>query len=318
MTLRTSGYSNFLMIEGIMLRGTLHFAQVILKGISQIMLLGNGITGMLFLAGIFYNSWTMGAGAITGVFTGTLTTMLFRRDAADFDDGLYGYNGALVGLAIVYFFGFNLLSMAALTVGAHVATLMAHGMIRRKWPPYTAPFIASTWIVMAVLLAFRMLPLQSAPPLPTTNFEIIPAVSKGIGQVMFQENTVSGVMFLAGILVASRMAALYALVGAALGVAIALACSFPIGMLNAGLFGFNAVLCGIAFSGGARVRIILAAASAVISTFMVYGVIRVGIISLTSPFMISTWLMLLIASFAQRRKDAKKGWAIPYGRKSAM
>ena len=277
------------------------FAQAILKGISQVMLLGNEITGMLFLAGIFYNSWTMGIGAIAGVFTGTLTAKLFRHDAADFNEGLYGYNGALVGLAVVCFFGFSPLSLAAASVGSHLSTLIAHGMLRRKWPPYTSPFIASTWIVMAVLLAFGILPFQSAPLPPATNLEILPTVGKGIGQVMFQENTVSGIVFLTGILVASRMAALYAFAGALLGAAIALACSFPLSMLNAGLFGFNAVLCGIAFSGGAWGRMILAAAAVVVSTFMVYGMIRAGLISLTSPFVVSTWFMLLIASFAQRR-----------------
>ena len=66
-----------------------------------------------------------------------------------------------------------------------------------------------------------------------------------------------------------------------------------------GLFGFNGVLCGIAFSNKKWSSLILAIASIVISIFLIYGMMNLGIITLTSPFVLSTWLVLLLAKEIQ-------------------
>ena len=65
-------------------------------------------------------------------------------------------------------------------------------------------------------------------------------------------------------------------------------------MITAGLFGFNGVLCGIAFSNKKWSSLILATASIVISIFLIYGMTNLGIITLTSPFVLSAWLVLLL------------------------
>src|SRR3989339_2227389 len=137
-----------------------HFAEIIFRGISQIFLLNNVITGILFLAGAFYNSWLIGMGAVIGLLAGTFTALLFKYRRDDINQGLYGYNGALVGLATVYFFGFNVSAIIALFFGAIVSSIIMHFMTKRKLPPFTAPFIISTWIVMAIILTLHIIPLQ--------------------------------------------------------------------------------------------------------------------------------------------------------------
>ena len=281
-----------------------NFAEIIFRGISQIFLLNNVITGILFLAGAFYNSWLIGTGAVIGVLTGTFTALLFKYKRDDINHGLYGYNGALVGLATVYFFGFNIPSVIALFFGAILSSIIMHFMIKRKLPPFTAPFIISTWIVMAIILTCKIIPLQSAQLPNAGNLEIIPALSRGIGQVMFQENIFAGIILFIGILVCSRISALYALLGTGIGVIVAFMCSFPLSMTNVGLFGFNGVLCGIAFSNKKWSSLILATASIVISIFLIYGMTNLGIITLTSPFVLSTWLVLLLE---KRFRDKSKG-----------
>ena len=271
-----------------------NFAEIIFRGISQIFLLNNVITGILFLAGAFYNSWPIGIGAIIGVLTGTFTALLLKYKRDDINQGLYGYNGALVGLATTYFFGFNMPSVIALFFGAILSSIIMYFMIKRKLPPFTAPFIISTWIVMAIILTLHIIPLQTAQLPNASNLEIIPALSKGIGQVMFQENIFTGIILFIGILVCSRISALYALLGTALGVIVAFACSFSLSMINVGLFGFNGVLCGIAFSNKKWSSLILATTSIVISIFLIYGMMNLGIITLTSPFVLSAWLVLLL------------------------
>src|SRR3990170_6805520 len=105
-----------------------HFAEIVFRGISQIFLLNNVITGILFLAGAFYNSWIIGIGAIIGVLTGTFTALLLKYNRDDINQGLYGYNGALVGLATIYFFGFNVSAIIALFFGAVLSSIIMNFM----------------------------------------------------------------------------------------------------------------------------------------------------------------------------------------------
>lgn len=278
-----------------------NFAEIIFRGISQIFLLNNVITGILFLAGAFYNSLLIGIGAVIGVVAGTFTALLLKYKRDDINQGLYGYNGALVGLATVYFFGFNVPAIIALFFGAVLSSIIMHFMIKWKLPPFTAPFIISTWIVMAIILTLHIMPLQSAQLPNASNLEIIPALSRGIGQVMFQENIFTGIILFIGILVCSRISALYALLGTGIGVVVAFMCSFPLSMITAGLFGFNGVLCGIALSGKKWHHVVLAIASIVVSVFIMFGMSRLGIITLTAPFVISTWLILLLSNTMRYR-----------------
>lgn len=278
-----------------------NFAEIIFRGISQIFLLNNVITGILFLAGAFYNSWLIGIGAIIGVLAGTFAALILKYNRSDINNGLYGYNGALVGLATVYFFGFSMPSIIALFFGAILSSIIMHFMTKRKLPPFTAPFIISTWIVMAIVLTLKIIPLKAAQLPTASNLEIIPALSRGIGQVMFQENIITGIILFVGILVSSRISAVYALLGTGIGVVVACVCSFPLSMITAGLFGFNGVLCGIALSGKKWHHVILAIASIVVSVFIMFGMSRLGIITLTSPFVISTWLILLLSNTMRYR-----------------
>ena len=278
-----------------------NFAEIFFRGISQIFLLNNVITGILFLAGAFYNSWLIGIGAIIGVLAGTFAALILKYNRSDINQGLYGYNGALVGLATVYFFGFSMPSVIALFFGAVLSSIIMHFMIKRKLPPFTAPFIISTWIVMAIVLTLKIMPLKAAQLPNASNLEIIPTLSRGIGQVMFQENIFTGIILFIGILVCSRISALYALLGTGIGVIVACVCSFPLSMITAGLFGFNGVLCGIALSGKKWHHGILAIASIVVSVFVMFGMSRLCIITLTAPFVISAWLVLLVSNALRYR-----------------
>jgi len=275
-----------------------NFAGILLRGISQVFLLNNVITGILFLAGAFYNSWRMGAGAVIGVLTGTFIALLLKYNRDDINQGLYGYNSTLVCLAIFYFFGFTVPSGIAAFLGS-VLSVFITNVMRRKWklPTFTTPFIVSAWVVMAALLTFHIAPLQTSPLPNADALEIIPALSSGVGQVMFLEDIISGIILFVGILVSSRICALYAFLGTAIGVIVAFACSFSIGIINMGLFGFNGVLCGIALSGKKWHHGILAIASIVGSVFIMFGMSRLGIITLTAPFVMSTWLVLSVSKW---------------------
>src|SRR5262245_15128918 len=69
---------------------------------------------------------------------------------------------------------------------------------------------------------------------------------RGIGQVFFQENALTGALFALGIAVSSPLMAIGAVVGAAIGTATAWVLKFDKSETHAGIYGFNATLVGIA------------------------------------------------------------------------
>src|SRR5262249_25059676 len=72
------------------------------------------------------------------------------------------------------------------------------------------------------------------------------AVFRGIGQVFFQENALTGGLFALGIALSSPLMAIGAVVGSALGTATAWALKFDKSDVFAGIYGFNSTLVGIA------------------------------------------------------------------------
>src|SRR5512136_1219578 len=84
------------------------FIDVNLRGSGQVMFQNNPLTGLLFLAGIFWGSYTagmpqVGIGALLALVVATLTAMAINVDNKSLRIGLYGFNGILVGAALPTF-----------------------------------------------------------------------------------------------------------------------------------------------------------------------------------------------------------------------
>jgi urea transporter len=73
---------------------------------------------------------------------------------------------------------------------------------------------------------------------------------------------------------------------------IALAFSFPLNLIDIGIFGFNGVLCGIAFSGRKPGSFVPALISIALSVFITYSMLNFSLITLTAPFVFSSWIVL--------------------------
>lgn len=259
------------------------------------MLQNNALTGLLFLAGIFYNSWLMGLGAVMGTIVSTFFAKSLKYPKEDIEDGLYGFNGTLVGIAILFFFGINIFTVLAIIVGAALSTIIMQAMEKRV-PAFTAPFVVSTWVVMLGITIFNLTPLLSSPLPQNSSLDLFSTVSMGVGQVMFQGNVVTGILFLLAILVSSRVAFAYALFGSLLGGLSALLLTLPLNAINVGLFGYNAVLCGIALGTKKWNGFILATFATILSVLLNYWLGRVGVITLTAPFVMATWMALFLKS----------------------
>jgi urea transporter len=117
---------------------------------------------------------------------------------------------------------------------------------------------------------------------------------------MFEDNLLTGVIFLIAILVNSRISALFAVLGSAVGLLTALALGGDGFTAYHGLFGFNAVLCAIAIGGlffvltwKSAVYALLAAAFSVVAFAGIAVLLApIGMPALTAPFVLTTWLFL--------------------------
>lgn len=259
-----------------------------LNSYSQVMLQKNQVTGFLFLVGIAVNSWTMTIGSIIGLLIGVLTAKLLKYPLKDIEEGIYGFNGILVAIASIFYLGFNYGPLIAIIPFVFLSTVLTHWFIKLKISPLTAPFVVSSWLLLGVYNAFS--PEIVRPIItPESSLDILNALGNGIGQVMFQENVLTGVFFLLGLLLSSWEVALFGLLGSLTGALIASALDLPLLSINAGFYGYNAVLCGVAFAGKKARSFVLALLTISISLLMTILMKPLPLAMLTAPFVLSTW-----------------------------
>lgn len=222
--------------------------KIIFRGVGQVMFQNNALSGLLMLAGIAVGDWRAALLALAGNIVGNATALLCRYSQQDIRDGLYGFNGTLVGIAAGVFFSFGWSSMLLLVAGSMISTWLAHLFQLIRKPGYTAPFIVATWLLLGTAQMFPSLRLTGAEAIPATTPQWLQAFSFNVGQVMFQgASVVTGFLFLAGIAVNDRRGLLYALWGALLPMGTILLLN-DYAAFNAGLYGYNGVLCAIALA----------------------------------------------------------------------
>lgn len=271
----------------------MNYLQTTFRGIGQVMLQNNMVSGILFLIGIAYNDIFLALAAFIGCNLGTLAAYLLKYDKEDIDNGLYGFNGTLVGIAIWLFFGVGIISTIALIVGAMFSSIVSK-WLQKIIPPYTAPFVLVTWLFFILLPLISSLALPVAGESLTENFNLLSASAHGFGQVMFQENIVTGILFLIGILINSQLGAIYSVYATLLGIGTAYLFAVPIDSINAGLMGYNAILCAIALAGDKNNRFLWISGAVIVSVLINIGMAKIGFITLTAPFVITTWIFLKI------------------------
>lgn len=269
------------------------FIQTILRGVGQVMFQNNPYSGLLFLLGIFYNSWILGLAALLGTIISTGAAYLLKYEQEAIENGLYGFNGTLTGIALWFFFDVNLTTTLALVIGAVLSTLVMH-FIKKIGTPFTAPFVVVTWFLIYTLLFVFKLPLASTPSTPENTIDLLATLSHSFGQVMFQENIITGLLFLAGIFINNRLTAAYAVYAAILGSLTGWLISETDLTINAGLMGYNAILCAIALSGKKWIDLFWITLAICCSTLLNIALAKTGIITLTTAFVVTTWMVLLL------------------------
>ncbi|MGH7601533.1 MAG: urea transporter [bacterium] len=282
-----------------MQRNIVEVSRIFFTGLGQIMLQCSPVTGALFLIGISLNSPVMAVGASLGTIVGMAAGGFLKLSPENQKNGLYGFNAALVGIAAFCFFPLSAWSLLLLVGGAFLSVVVMETMMRHlRVPPYTAPFILVTW---GLLWVGRVIPL--APAHTGNGYSWLPDLPlgglTGLGQVMFQENALSGAFFLVGILACSKLRGLWALAGSLIAGAIAVASGQPGVKVAMGLFGYNAALTALALSSIA-VPAFVVMIGAALTVPLVLASAALNISPLTAPFVIATWLTVMFLKLTRK------------------
>lgn len=294
------------------------------RGIGQVMFQQSSWTGLLFLVGIFWGACeagmpAVGIGAVVGTIASTVAGYIVGEPNADGDDGLWGFNGVLIGCAFPTFLANNVMLWVAIVFFAMLTTWVRAGYnnVMAPWRvnSLTFPFVTMTWVMLFASRIFDAYPTfaggLSHPALPAVagagwhlDMSIGSLVTywlKGVSQVFLINSWVTGLLFLAGLWLCSRWAAIWAAIGSAIALIVAIVVKANPDDIANGLFGFSPVLTAIALGCTfykVNWKSALWTVAGVVATVFIQGAMDVllqpwGLPTLTGPFCITTWLFLL-------------------------
>lgn len=299
---------------------------VLLKNISQVVLLNNKWTGLFILIGLFVADWTVGLAAIIGSLIAYVFARYINYSKEEINDGLAGFNPVLTAVALTIFLEKSILDIV-ITIIATLLTLPVAAAVREVLRPYkvpmlTMPFVIVTWftILLSGQVKYVETPLKLIPEnIKDIKFNhnsdqiyFVQSLFEGFSQVFVEASVLGGIFILVGILIASRKAALLAIVASLLSFIIVALLGGNYDDINQGLFGYNFVLMAIALGYTFKTAInpYIATFLGVLLTVVVQlGTATLlepfGLPALTLPFIIATWI-LLFAGIRQEREDIAK------------
>ena len=284
-----------------------------LKGISQVLLIENAISGLLILIAITTYSYFLGVITLLSAIIGNAVGRFGGADEKSINSGLFGYNSVLTGIALALFLTGPYHWIIAL-IGAAVASIftaaMMHAFKSSGIPVLTFPFIILSWLML--LASYRLKLFQLSPdlvPQDLSKWEVdmtgkvdwVDGTFSGIGQIFFLDNTLSGALIFVAVFWAGWKFGLYAVVGNL----VALLTSYLLGgephLIFEGLYGYNAILTIIAVSKvfntkSTRFNPVLGIIGACLTVPLTASIATVlipfGLPALTMPFVLTTWLLL--------------------------
>ena len=266
--------------------------RAVLHAFAQIFLQRHAGCGALIMLALASGAPAQLAGALCGVLVAHAGASWLGYSAADRNDGLYGYNAALLGALLVDLLGLTGTSLALAGVAALASCPLQAWLLARLrrgdgLPGFTLPF------VLIGLLAVRLIepaPVTSSGMPSADAATLLTAWLLGIGQVVFLDAPLAAACLLVAVALASLRDAFWLLTGSALGLLLAGPLGAP---WSDGLAGFNPALAALALAqwrGGWRLPLLGMLAAVAIWR----ACIELGLPPLALPFLLATWLGLTL------------------------
>lgn len=166
------------------------------RGIGQVIFLNSPTSGAVILGGLAVSSpYLAGLGAL-GAVTATSTAKLAGMDSGMLKDGLWTYNGCLIGCAAAVFGPASVVACTASTIVGAAATPFVSATLREIMimPQWTYSFNA---VALTSLLRTRpLLPAPDAVTEPVVSTvgigDLMVAPFTGISQIFVVESALSG------------------------------------------------------------------------------------------------------------------------------
>ena len=276
------------------------------RGFGQLLFQPHAGTGVLVMLGIAVNSPLMLLAAFIGGGASTFTGFWLRQQEA-YRQGLFGFNGILLGLAAVLFMepSWSLWLLIALG-GAATSWLFGRGL-KRGIPVLTAPYIA------IMLTIYLTLPILESPNggigLSWPEQPLWSGLVTGVGQMGFQGNLLSALFMAAGLYVGGGWRTLrWACIGSGCGAILGSLLGAPDSAITIGLLSYNSALIAVALgstpghshpSWQPWLGILLA------TVLTCYGIAYLSLPVLTAPFVMAMWLVMAVNYLVLRIRPLK-------------
>lgn len=264
------------------------------------------------LVAITVASYSLGVVAFLSAMIGTLIGKTGGAQAESVNQGLFGYNSVLTGMALFLFLRGDdrwIIALFGAAVAALFTAAMMHLMRQAGVPILTFPFIALTWFLLMTtyrLITFKLSPELVPQSLANWKLDIsgeehwLDGAVNGIGQIFFLDHTLSGILLVVAIFWAGWRFGFYAIIGNAAALLTAYWLGGEHHLIFLGLYGYNAILTIIAVSivfkengrNGLFIGIIAACLTVPITASISTWLLPFGLPALTMPFVLCTWLIL--------------------------
>jgi len=295
----------------------------VFRGIGQVDFQNNWLTGVVIAVGVFYNSWIYGIDVILGTLVATLVALGLGANRDLIRAGLYSFSGALFAIGVNAYFSKDFTSGTLpdwrlylyIIIGSALTAVITAALSTFLGPmkvaTFTWPFNITGWFL--VFAVFKFSQFHAGPlllPAFPHAFHVTggytaqvwyKGIGNGIAEVFFQNNWVTGYIMAFGLLINTRIGALMALGGSALGVGSAIVMGAQASVIQSGLFGYNDVLTAMALGGfffvlnfrGLLWTFFGTLVTTIVWAFLAVALTPVGMPAFTGPFCIVATIFLL-------------------------
>ena len=191
---------------------------------------------------------------------GTLIGIIGGADKKSVNQGLFGYNSVLTGIALTeYLIGPYqwIIALVASAIAAIFTAALMHIMRKTEIPILTFPYFIATWFILLASYRLKTFHLSAdLEPQSLANWTLniagngswLEGSFKGIGQIFFLDNTLSGVILFIAIFLAGFEFGLYAIIGNVAALLVSYQLEGEHVLIFMGLYGYNAILAILAVS----------------------------------------------------------------------
>lgn len=277
--------------------GKVPYWRLVLRGVSQMCLQSNELTGLFFLAAVLVASPIAFVYLLVAAILGPAGRMLLGERGPVLATGLPGLNPCLIALSLPAFFltGWTNVGMWVVLIACiAVAVLLVRLFVAiLPFPILALPFLIIFWILWAIEPHVSFLQPTDFHLAAYHTFHPVIAVLFSLGEAIFSASMWSGILFLIGLLLSNWRHGLMGFFGAVIGTMVAYYYSnVTPEIANLGLYGFNGVLTAVSVFALCGGRLRLSILGALLATIFTPAIAAFGVQTLSAPFVFTTWIMI--------------------------